>query len=640
MKFAHLVAGWLLAALLAAPAFAAADERILSFHSRIDVAADGGMDVTETIRVRAEGQAIRHGIYRDFPTDYRDRGGNAVRVAFEPRALTRDGASEPFHTERQSNGVRVYFGAKETTLEPGEYTYSFDYHTNRQLGFFADHDELYWNVTGNGWDFPIDAASAEITLPDSISPAHLQLDAYTGPQGAKGKAYSANADGASHAVFATTQALAPHEGLTIALGFPKGVVTAPTDRQRLAWFLGDNAGVLALLAGLLLVLSYYTVQWSRVGRDPRPGTIIPLYEPPAEHTPGALRYVERMGWDDRCVAADIVDAAVRGAIRIADDDGDYRIERAGNADLPPVESRLVSDLLGGASEFTLKRSQHAHISKALDAHKQALKTAYADRHFRKNTSLVVIGVLITVATVIGAALLMGDVGRSAGAAFMLVWLGGWSVGVFALCAQVVSAWRMARRGSLGKRSAATIGAIFISVFALPFIAGEVAGIGMLVMVAGVAFAIAIVGLIATNLLFAYLMKAPTTSGRRLLDQIDGLRLYLGVAERDELAAQKAPPLTPDQFHRMLPYALALGVEENWTNLFAAAVGPAAATAAVAAAGWYHGSSLNNLGGFASDIGSSFGSAISSSSSAPGSSSGGGGGGSSGGGGGGGGGGGW
>jgi len=640
MNSVRRVLRFLLAALLAWPLAAAADERILSFHSKIDIAADGGMDVTETIRVRAEGDAIRHGIYRDFPTDYRDRAGNAVRVAFEPRALTRDDASEPFHTERKSNGIRVYFGAKETTLAPGEYTYSFDYHTNRQLGFFADHDELYWNVTGNGWEFPIDDASAEVALPGSISPAHLKLDGYTGVQGAKGKAYSANADGASHAVFATTHALAPHEGLTIAVGFPKGVIAAPTDRQRVAWFLGDNAGVLALVAGLLLVLSYYTVQWSRVGRDPRPGTIIPLYEPPTGHTPGALRYVERMGWDDRCVAADVVDAAVRGAIRIADDDGDYRIERAGKAELPPIESRLVSDLLGGSSDFTFRQAEHARISKAIDAHKQALKAAYAESHFRRNTGLVVIGALITVAAVIGAALLMGDAGRTAGAAFMLVWLGGWSVGVFALCAQVVNAWRKARRGALGKRAAATIGALFISVFALPFIAGEVAGIGMLVMIAGVAFAIALVGLIATNLLFAYLMKAPTPTGRRLLDQIDGLRLYLGVAERDELAAQKAPPMSADQFHRMLPYALALGVEENWTNVFAAAVGPAAAAAAVAAAGWYHGSSINNLGGFASDIGSSFGSAISSSSSAPGSSSGGGGGGSSGGGGGGGGGGGW
>jgi uncharacterized membrane protein YgcG len=640
MKSAHRVAGWLLAALLASPALASADERILSFHSRIDVAADGGMDVTETIRVRAEGQNIRHGIYRDFPTDYRDRGGNAVRVAFEPRALTRDDAVEPFHTERQSNGVRVYFGAKETALEPGVYTYSFDYHTNRQLGFFADHDELYWNVTGNGWDFPIDSAGATVSLPGSISPAHLRLDAYTGPQGAKGRAWTANADGASHAVFATTQPLAPHEGLTIALGFPKGVVAAPSDRQRLEWFLGDNAGVLALVAGLLLVLTYYVVQWSRVGRDPRAGTIIPLYEPPAAHTPGALRYVERMGWDDRCVAADIVDAAVRGAIRISDDSGDYRIERATRPDLPPVEARLVDDLLGDNDAFTFKQSSHSRISYALEAHKKALKATYLASHFRRNTGLVVIGVLITLAAVIGGALLVGDAGRTAGSLFIMVWLGGWSVGVFALCASVARAWRAASRGPLGKRAAATFGAVFLSLFALPFVAGEIFGIGVLFMLAGVAFAIAIVALVATNLLFAYLMKAPTTSGRRLLDQIDGLRLYLGVAERDELAAQKAPPLTPDRFHRMLPYALALGVEENWTNLFAAAVGPAAAAAAVTAAGWYHGSSINNLGGFASDIGSSFGSAISSSSSAPGSSSGGGGGGSSGGGGGGGGGGGW
>ena len=626
MKVTRLAIGWLLAALLAAPMSAAADERILSFHSRIDVAADGGMDVTETIRVRAEGQSIRHGIYRDFPTDYRDRGGNAVRVAFEPRALTRDGTSEPFRSERKSNGVRVYFGSKDTTLGPGEYTYSFDYHTNRQLGFFPDHDELYWNATGNGWDFPIDAAGAAVSLPGSIAPSDLRLDAYTGVEGAKGKAYTANADGESHAVFATTRALAPHEGLTIAIGFPKGVVAAPTDRQRLAWFLGDNAGVLALLGGLLLVLTYYVVQWSRVGRDPRPGTIIPLYDPPAGHTPGALRYVERMDWDDRCVAADVVDAAVRGAIRIADDDGDYRIERAANAELPPVESRLVADLLAGNDDFTFRQSAHARISKALDAHKKALKTAYADSHFRRNTGLVVVGALITVTTVIGAALLIGDAGRTAGAAFILVWLGGWSLGVFALCAKVIAAWRTARRGSVGKRAVATFGAIFITLFALPFVAGEVAGIGFLVAIAGVAFAIAILALIATNLLFAYLMKAPTATGRRLLDQIDGLRLYLGVAERDELAAQKAPPMSADQFHRMLPYALALGVEENWTNLFAAAVGPAAAAAAVAAAGWYHGASISNLGSFASDIGSSFGSAISSSSSAPGSSSGGGGGG--------------
>ena len=136
------------------------------------------------------------------------------------------------------------------------------------------------------------------------------------------------------------------------------------------------------------------------------------------------------------------------------------------------------------------------------------------------------------------------------------------------------------------------------------------------------------------------MTSPTPAGRKLLDQIEGLRLYLGVAERDELARAKAPTLDIDEFQRMLPWALALGVEKNWTDQFAAAVGHAAATQAMTTVGWYRGAPVSNLDSFASGLGASFDSAISSSSTAPGSSSGGGGGGSSGGGGGGGGGGGW
>ncbi|HEY6986709.1 MAG TPA: hypothetical protein VH375_11555, partial [Rhodanobacteraceae bacterium] len=185
-------------------------------------------------------------------------------------------------------------------------------------------------------------------------------------------------------------------------------------------------------------------------------------------------------------------------------------------------------------------------------------------------------------------------------------------------------------------------ALFLTLFALPFIAGELIGIGALVKFAGVAFTGAVVALIATNVAFVKWMRAPTVEGRKLLDRIAGLRLYLGVAERDELAAQKAPPLTVAEFQRFLPYALALGVEKTWADKFAAAVGPAAAAAAGSAMAWYQssGGHVSNLSNLTSGLGSAFSGAISSSSSAPGSSSGGGGGGSSGGGGGGGGGGGW
>ena len=627
------------AVLVLAAGTASADERILDFHSEIAIAADAGMQVTETIRVRAEGERIRHGIYRDFPTDYRDRGGNRVHVAFEPEALERDGRAEPFHSEAHGNGVRVYFGSADATLDRGEYTYALRYRTTRQLGFFADHDELYWNVTGNGWDFPIDAASAAVALPGAIDPAELHVEGYTGAQGSKGGDCTASADAPSHALFATTRTLAPREGLTIVLGFPKGLVAEPGAGERAGWLLRDNGAALALCLGLVLLWGYYLIEWLRVGRDPKPGVIIPQYAAPDGFTPGALRHLERMGWDDRCVAADLVDLAVHGAIRIRETGGSYTLERVAGAGapLPPLESSLRDALLGGAGSLALKQSEHATIAKALALHRTTLAREQSGRYYRRNGVLVAIGALLTLVALVAGVVALGPAARAGGAGFMLVWLGIWSFGVVALVGAVIGAWRGARgMGRVG-------GAIFLTLFSLPFIAGELFGLGVLVRTAGLVFALAMLALLVTNFAFFEWMKAPTIEGRTVLDRIAGLRLYLGVAERDELAAQQAPPLTTGEFQRFLPYALALGVEKNWTDRFAAAVGPAAAAAAIGAAGWYQGTSggpITNLGSFASGLGSSFSSAISASSSAPGSSSGGGGGGSSGGGGGGGGGGGW
>ena len=114
------------------------------------------MLVTETIKVHAEGNKIKRGIYRDFPTDYEDKYGNNIRILFEVKEVLRNGLREPYHTERQSNGIRVYFGSSSYFLSPGDYTYAITYKTNRQIGYFDEHDELYWNVTGNGWDFDIE----------------------------------------------------------------------------------------------------------------------------------------------------------------------------------------------------------------------------------------------------------------------------------------------------------------------------------------------------------------------------------------------------------------------------------------------------------------------------------------------------
>ena len=107
----------LIAAALGQPLLAA--EEILRFHSDIHVQPDSSMQVVETILVRAEGGLMKRGIYRDFPTDYRDRLNNRIRVGFEVQSVVRDGVSEPFFIERQSNGVRVYIGNKNKLLAAG-----------------------------------------------------------------------------------------------------------------------------------------------------------------------------------------------------------------------------------------------------------------------------------------------------------------------------------------------------------------------------------------------------------------------------------------------------------------------------------------------------------------------------------------
>ena len=154
--------------------------------------------------------------------------------------------------------------------------------------------------------------------------------------------------------------------------------------------------------------------------------------------------------------------------------------------------------------------------------------------------------------------------------------------------------------------------------------------------------VALVVAVAINFAFYHWLKAPTMRGRRFLDEAEGLRMYLEVAEKDELNFRHPPEKTPELFERLLPYAMALDVEQHWAEKFSAVFQSIGPDGQRYHPGWYYGPSWNvsNVGAFTGSMGGALTSAISSSSTAPGSSSGGGGGGSSGGGGGGGGGGGW
>ncbi|HKO66476.1 MAG TPA: DUF2207 domain-containing protein, partial [Burkholderiaceae bacterium] len=128
-----------------------AQERIVDFASDVSIGSDGTLLVIETIVVQVEGQQIKRGIFRDFPTRYENHRGITVVVPFEVLDVQRDGTPERYNVETLSNGMRVRIGNPQQMLPRGQHTYRISYRTGRQLGFFDQHDELYWNTTGNGW---------------------------------------------------------------------------------------------------------------------------------------------------------------------------------------------------------------------------------------------------------------------------------------------------------------------------------------------------------------------------------------------------------------------------------------------------------------------------------------------------------
>jgi hypothetical protein len=625
-----------------AAASTAGPERILAFDSRIEVNADAGMLVTETITVLSTGDQIRRGIFRDFPTSYRDRSGNRYVVGFAVQAVTRDGKPEAWRSEDLSNGVRIYIGQKKVFLPPGEHTYTLTYRTDRQLGFFKAHDELYWNVTGNDWAFAIDRVTARVELPPGV-PGTSLLEAYTGPAGAQGNAYTAEAPSERTAVFRTTRGLAPREGLTIVVGWPKGFVREPSSREKTWHFFKDNRSILTASIGLVLVLLYYALVWFAVGKDPQGGSIMPIYSPPENMSPAAMRFIAEMGYDDKAFAAAVIDMAVKGHLTIAENGKTTTLKKTGGGavGLSPDEQKIASQLFGSGNSIVLERKNHARIGGAKNALKTALSLACEKRYFLTNRKAFITGAVLSVAAV--ALGFLSSLGK-AEVIFLGVWLSGWSIGVAFLAAMVVKLWRGVFESRRSGSRVGTFGAaVFMTLFAIPFFGAEIFALATLFRESPPLTVLPII-MAAINIIFYHLLKAPTLLGRRTLDQVEGFKMFLAATEGDRLQRMYPGDRTPVLFERFLPYAFALGVEQQWTDQFSDVLSASAHPGSSGGyhPGWYSGRGWDgsNMGGFAGSVGSSLSSAISSSSTAPGSSSGGGGGGSSGGGGGGGGGGGW
>jgi len=551
---------------------------------------------TELIEAGMMNNEIKRGIVRTFPLYYVNRYKLFQNTSFKLKEVLRDGKAEKYHTEDHENGILLYTGSSDVYIDPGPHTYRITYETDHQLKFLNKYDELYWNVTGNGWSFRIDSAQCTVILPKWAG--MLSGKCYTGFQGSTDEDCSMirkTVGDNDYIVFKTSRPLLPNQGLTIAVSWPKGSVSSPSAWKQLGYYIWNNKAVFFLPLAALFSALFCFVFWRRYGRDPEKGVVYPQFQPPAGFSPAALGYIYYQKFDRQLTAATLVDAAVRNKIRIdVEREGflfrhnEYHILKSDKAQKPPLSAYEefepdVQDLIDTTIEKGKFNSDLGSLNTAVEKYCESnyknkdgtVKKNYKG-FFALNNTYTTIPILVCLVAAIWG------------------FFGG-----------LVKSLRMANFWQI---------AYFI------------AGIWLCSLVLRI---------------FSKLLKAYSPEGRKLADKIEGFRMFLSTADEKRFDAMNPPKKSLELYEKYLPFAIALGCEIEWGQKFEDIINSA----------YLDGKSTTSFSqsigrdsrNFSSSFASSFGGAISSASSPPSSSSGGGssfGGGSSGGGGGGGGGGGW
>jgi hypothetical protein len=638
-----ILLGFLLA-LLALVSPTQAREEIRSFTSDVVLNVDGSVAVTETIEVNAEGAEIRRGIYRDIPVVMLGSDGGKVRPGLEVTGVTRDGDQEMYRVERMGNFQRIWIGNPDYFLEYGVHRYIIRYTMTRMARQFEDHDELYWNATGNYWVFPIIAARATVRLPDGA--VISDLVGYTGEVGSTEQAVSIKRTSDTTATFRASRALGAGEGMTIAVAFNKGVIAFPTGLAALMQQLSDLRETLIPALAALLVVAYNAFAWFRVGRDPEKGTIIPLYHAPKGFSPPLTHYIHKWGFADMgwtALTAAIFDLGVKGLVTIDNTSGTLSIETTGKQPEEPLSTseNILFSYLKSKRITIIDKSTGTELQKRRAEFTSAIETENRALWFRNNTGYAVLGFALAIA-LLGAMVFLDILDPL------------WLIGSIAVGIILATLGGVISKGFTGRfLPRLIIGGVWVAIVsfnALGFVLDSLTSLSINVA------SISAISIVAVTVVFGVLMRAPTLQGRKVMDQIDGLKLYLDTAEKDRLNMTDAPPMTATRFERLLPFAIALGVEKPWSKHFEAEL----ARHAVAdvsgsnySPNWYHSGSGRSVGGSAASMTNAVSAAaagmtaamvaaqpVQASSSGFSSGGGGGGGGSSGGGGGGGGGGGW
>jgi uncharacterized membrane protein YgcG len=502
--FACLVA---MASLLFASALPASarELKIENFSAEIFIQSDASLEVNETIDVNFIG--AWHGLYRTIPVEYVTPQGFNYSLFVKLEGAT-DAAGQPLKVESSRQGHYLKWKIYVDDATDVDRTIHLHYKVRNGLKFFEDHDELYWNVTGDEWDVPVHDASAQILLPPGVT--GVRTNVLTGSFGSTAHGGEASTSGSIVEV-SMDRPLSFHEGLTVAVAFDKGFVKEPGTGDLIGQFFESNWPI--FLPILVFFIMFWL--WSTRGRGPRVGSVAVQYEPPDGLTPAEAGTLVDEQAAMRDIMATIVDLAVRGYIVIEEKEKsgiagmllhskDYTFHlKKGLREWPGLKAHELA-LLGGIfsngalTDVDLSSLQNVFY-KNLPTIKNNIFDELMQRGYFQHRPDYVRGGFITGAIVTGV---------------LLFFLG----------------------TAMSQKMGMAPTPFFVAAI---FSAGIIAA-------------------------FGWFMPARTANGAKALAGVLGFEDFLTHVESDHMNRLGQ---TPETFEKFLPFAMALGVEKKWVGAF-------------------------------------------------------------------------
>lgn len=482
-----------------------AAETIRRFDVAAELRADRQLTITETIEYDF-GAAQRHGIFRIIPVSY-SRNGAAYRLHLKVEASTMNGQPVPQKVTHEGSNIRIRLGDPDTYVT-GKKTYVIRYSTDRAVNNFDDEGEreLYWNVTGDGWEVPIEASTFRLEGPAVATKSIC----FTGVYGST-EQDCVMTSSSQTIVGEVTRPLQMREGFTVAVRYPSSSIADLPLWKVMLQMLVDNIWLMLPFVVFFAMYGY----WRKYGKDPAGrGTIIAQYEEPRGLPLASLAGLLEQEVSLKSLTATLLDLARRGYMKVIVD-GDpaskgwfakkatYRFQKLEKGSqalelrkLAPFELTLFIGLFDGADEVSLEdKKDGSYYTKIQNARHEVFQDLKEKKLFHTNPNVV----------------------RG-------IWIG------------------------------IAIAIVAVSFFLMAFVQP-------LFIVTGI-----LSGLIVAA--FGWQMPKKTPEGAIVAEEAEGFKLFLSVTERDRLDFTDAPERTPEQFARFLPAAVALGVEEKWAKQFA------------------------------------------------------------------------